>query len=73
MNEKMKSGTLYTNFEAYGGFVMRFVLTEAVNGAALKKALSEAVKRHPFMAWTDRKSTRLNSSHNVASRMPSSA
>lgn len=59
MNEKMKSGTLYTNFEAYGGFVMRFVLTEAVNGAALKKALSEAVKRHPFMAWTVREENAL--------------
>ena len=34
---------------------------------------AQAVSRQQVSAQTDRKSTRLNSSHNVASRMPSSA
>ena len=33
----------------------------------------EAMKRNPETAYLDRKSTRLNSSHEIPSRMPSSA
>ena len=37
------------------------------------KRLQEARQKYTELSSTDRKSTRLNSSHNVASRMPSSA
>ena len=39
----------------------------------IKEQRSELVKHHLDVLWTDRKSTRLNSSHLTASRMPSSA
>ena len=47
-------------------------LSEVLNG---KRALTTelAVKIENAIGLPDRKSTRLNSSHNVASRMPSSA
>ena len=38
-----------------------------------KKSEKNFVNEKPFDSSVDRKSTRLNSSHNVASRMPSSA
>ena len=36
-------------------------------------SLPPVVAKQPWVRYADRKSTRLNSSHNVASRMPSSA
>ena len=40
----------------------------------MQDALSGVFSRHAYMkAMEDRKSTRLNSSHRIASRMPSSA
>ena len=45
-----------------------------VNKTAVDYAIKLGLALHCEIAeWRDRKSTRLNSSHNVASRMPSSA
>ena len=71
----------YTVIDAVKG--AEFVINEVVSGAArgvdtLGEQWAEKnnipVKQYPYRDWeTDRKSTRLNSSHSRASRMPSSA
>ena len=49
-------------------------LTETIRLAAVSAGLPPEYEYLPYRDWeTDRKSTRLNSSHSRASRMPSSA
>ena len=44
---------------------------DGIDGIYVEKVLD--VDKSVFLGWVDRKSTRLNSSHRIASRMPSSA
>ena len=48
-------------------------MLDLTGGPCIYKRISGCGSGTEYMAVTDRKSTRLNSSHNVASRMPSSA
>ena len=51
-----------------------YMLTRATKDEELRRALSGAKDKLLYRDWeTDRKSTRLNSSHSAKSRMPSSA
>ena len=64
--EKLKTGTIETAREAERGIID--METIRIANTSLIETLTEVQK-----IQRDRKSTRLNSSHNVASRMPSSA
>ena len=64
----METGFVFQNFNLFPHYsVLRNVMEAPVCVAGVPKKQAEKKARE------DRKSTRLNSSHNVASRMPSSA
>src|SRR3546814_18623966 len=64
------ASTLHISFDVRGGLIMR----QIHHWAALLFVASIAVHlMRVFFTGADRKSTRLNSSHYCASRMPSSA
>jgi coproporphyrinogen III oxidase len=64
-------GIFYDRLDS-GDVAADFAFTRAV-GEAFLGIYPQLVRRNGTTPWTDRKSTRLNSSHNSESRMPSSA
>ena len=73
--ENMKFGIVVSewNFNITGALLKGAVDTLKKHGAKNENILVKTVPGSFELTFGDRKSTRLNSSHNVASRMPSSA
>ena len=72
-NGTRRSGKCHTGTEGFQTHAGKMELVFAAFGCNFSLAFQRAKERRNPSSYADRKSTRLNSSHVVESRMPSSA